>query len=164
MGFDPYETHLPALLSCLAVTDGPVLEIGVGEFSTPILHAACVNRRLTSVESDKGWHDRFAVEYTRGAHVFLWSPDYALLPELAQGYHQVVFIDHSPGVIRCPAALMFRKADYIVIHDYEPGEPKPGEDLVRVDTIKSQWPYVRECMKYYPHTIVLGQREIPEIV
>ena len=36
-----WQSHLPALLACIAVTHGPVLELGVGHFSTPHLHALC---------------------------------------------------------------------------------------------------------------------------
>jgi len=34
-------THLPALLACVSRTAGGVIELGVGHFSTPILHAVC---------------------------------------------------------------------------------------------------------------------------
>ena len=165
MGLDPYETHLPALLSCLAVTTGPVLEVGIGEFSTPLLHAACVQRGLVSVEADADWFHKFAEIFRRYNHDFIFSPVYNALPNLAQQNWSVVFIDHSPGIRRVPDALLFRKrADYIVIHDYEPGEPIAGEDLVRVDPVKHLFPYWKACQRYYPYTMVLGNKEIPEII
>ena len=36
-------THLPVLMDIVSKTDGPILEIGTGVFSTPYLHWACFN-------------------------------------------------------------------------------------------------------------------------
>lgn len=41
---NPFATHIPALLACLECTSGPVLELGSGWFSTPIVSAfLCTN-------------------------------------------------------------------------------------------------------------------------
>jgi hypothetical protein len=36
-------SHLPSLAACLASSRGPVIELGVGHFSTPFLHAYCAS-------------------------------------------------------------------------------------------------------------------------
>jgi len=91
---------MPMLLMAIGATRGPVLEIGVGHFSTPQLHYLCagMNRRLVSVEQAKDWHDEFAVKYGRTSlHSFRHGEYMDVLPELAKLTWSVVFIDHSPG-------------------------------------------------------------------
>ena len=52
-----YGTHLAPLIRAMERTTGPVLELGVGFFSTPYLHYACqsTGRHLTSYETSKTW-------------------------------------------------------------------------------------------------------------
>ena len=47
-------SHLPILLRAMKATTGPVLELGAGIYSTPILHALCQieGRKLVTYESD----------------------------------------------------------------------------------------------------------------
>ena len=40
---NPFATHIPALLACLEHTSGPVLELGSGWFSTPIVSASATD-------------------------------------------------------------------------------------------------------------------------
>src|SRR3954454_11711777 len=37
-------THFPVLIKLIQMTDGPVLELGSGLFSTPLLHWLCFER------------------------------------------------------------------------------------------------------------------------
>src|SRR3990172_8056396 len=56
-----YGTHLPALIKAMEKTDGEVLELGMGIFSTPYLHYQCLlsKRKLVSYENYKAWLDFF---------------------------------------------------------------------------------------------------------
>lgn len=49
-----HSTHLAVLMEAVRRTAGPVLELGVGLYSTPVLHWLCypTNRRLVSYDSD----------------------------------------------------------------------------------------------------------------
>jgi hypothetical protein len=56
---NPGGTHLPLLMRAIINTTGPVLELGVGWNSTPVLHEACSGRLLVSVENEPQWAENF---------------------------------------------------------------------------------------------------------
>lgn len=115
------ETHAPVLQEFIRRTSGPVLELGMGHCSTPLLHDLCDGRLLVSVENNPDWFERFA-HYGRGAagkhHVALvkdWD-------EIPAGRWAVALVDQAPGEARSGSILALRDvADYIVVHDTEPG-------------------------------------------
>lgn len=49
---DPYATHLPLLVATLQQTFGPILEVGTGAYSSPILKAYCQVNRRPLVQTD----------------------------------------------------------------------------------------------------------------
>ena len=112
---DPtYGSHLPALLRCVLATRGPVLEIGCGEWSTPVLNAVCraMGREFVSYETDVDWAVKVA-EAT-GARVLLSDFHYGALGRA----WSVVLVDHHPAHRRINAALAFADAaEFIVVHD-----------------------------------------------
>jgi len=162
---DPYGSHLPALLACVAATGGPVLEVGIGNYSTPVLHAVCEaqNRFLISAESDRDWFDKLCPSYGRlgSRHFFVHSPDWSNLCELANHQWSVVFLDHGPsGSRRGPdAELFWATTDYVVIHDYDAYDVRPG-----VDTAQRLYQYQAVSKLLSPWTVVLGRIPIPEIL
>lgn len=131
-----YGTHVAPLVTVLMNTQGPVLELGSGDFSTTILHAICarMNRFLLSIESDKEWM-RFFIDLENEWHHFQYVPIYENCadrnamtgghPELwdAVGndtHWSVVFIDHLPGTRRVVDVQRLRThTDIFVIHDTE---------------------------------------------
>lgn len=148
-------SHLPALLACLADTVGPVLEIGVGHFSTPALHAFCVaaHRNLVSVETDSEWLRTFRGDMANGYHKFTES----LLPSTGWS---VVFIDDSPGGEH--RANQFKdyidKSIFVVVHDYH----RENEESIK---------HLLEGVRYHvtttyqPPTLVASKvREIPKSI
>lgn len=152
-------SHLPALLACVAATEGPVLELGVGHYSTTLLHAVCCpRRRLVSVE-DGAEFLRMFKEFNRDGHELILSPEYECLGDLAQQSWSVVLVDHSPGTRRARDTMLFRdSAEYIVLHDY-------NDEGLRSDLRPSlsQFPFTRVTGRYTPPTLVLSQKEIPHI-
>ena len=105
-------SHLPSLLAALLATDGPILEVGAGLWSTPMLTAFSVasGRHFLSLEEDPLWAHR------TGSEKAIYDRD---LPSLAQQRWSVVFLDHSPGPRRAEDAFLFREtAEIIVMHDY----------------------------------------------
>ena len=53
---NPFATHMPLLLACLRRTSGPVLELGSGWFSTPLIAALATDRLVRTVETiDMKW-------------------------------------------------------------------------------------------------------------
>lgn len=52
----PWATHIPVLVRCLEYTSGPILEFGIGVFSTPVISSfAWAGRYARSYEADQGW-------------------------------------------------------------------------------------------------------------
>ena len=119
-----YATHLGALIACMNKTNGDVLELGMGLFSTPYLHYACTGqkRNLLSLENDKGWARHF-----KGSEFihFLYENEYHKI-DVIESYEtypiekqwDVVLIDQTPDYSRkeTPKRLA-NLAKYIIIHD-----------------------------------------------
>lgn len=155
-----YQSHLPALLACIAVTEGPVLELGVGHFSTPHLHALCgaMNRNLISIEPDQVWRDEFAARYTGSRHGF--TSEWMVLRD--KGRWAVAFIDHSPGGANRAAAFkaLIECSEFVVMHDAQ----KEAENFQAVEPMLAglNW---HLCTSIFPHTLVASKtRTIPEIL
>ncbi len=126
---DGFATHLPALLGAVAATDGPVLELGSGLFSTPILDTVCQGRGLVTVESDPEWLERF-LHLERPGHRFRLAGDWATLPELDARW-DVAIVDQSPSYTRAPSIERLRaRTRFLVIHDTEHPEHYRYEPLL----------------------------------
>ena len=112
-----YATHLPVLLRAMKLTRGPVLELGAGLFSTPVLHWLCLSagRELVTMDNDPAflkWAADYACPSHGLVHVYDWDQ-----ANLEQAW-DVVLVDHSPDErriveIRRLASL----AKYLVVHD-----------------------------------------------
>ena len=161
-------SHLPALIACVTATSGPVLELGVGDYSTPCLHSICCNSRrmLLSVEHDKAWMERF-LQFQHDLHDIVWSgPDWTLPPKYSSTHWSVVFIDNSPGSRRgIDLTHYYDKTKYVVIHDCGPKATPdaPHEVLDVILEPMKKWPYQAQYTRYTPYTIVLGHQPIPEM-
>ncbi len=147
--YDPlaWGSHLPALLACIAATEGPVLELGIGHFSTPILHAVCgaAGRLLVSIEKETKWLCQFERFRTVG-HLFRSDipPDY-----FGQRW-SVALIDDSPGGDNRAAHFLALKhwADYIVVHDYH------RENEEAIGPLLKEIPFHMITTAYQPPTLV----------
>lgn len=64
---DPYSTHQRLLVRGLMETTGPVLELGCGYYSTPIVQEICrsMNRELTSLDNHPAWVKQFDAKTVR---------------------------------------------------------------------------------------------------
>ena len=112
-----YATHLPALMRALALTDGPVLELGMGLFSTPYLHYACAlaGRRLVSYENNAGWAEIFKPYQSDGHDIGVvdswWEADISKEWGMA-------LVDHSPSERRVwDITRIAHLARIIIAHD-----------------------------------------------
>ena len=151
-------SHLPILMKLLNITDGPVLELGMGLFSTPFLHWACFDshRTLLSCETRSKFNDFWNFTDKRelcndySYHEFNFVEDWDAL-DLSRHW-SVVLVDHAPGPRRKEEIKrLAHNADYIVVHDTDD---------------KNDWHYkyseVYPLFKYrydtkcYPQTTVLS--------
>ncbi len=157
----PYATHLLVLRRCVLATTGPVLELGVGGFSTPMLHHLCIpDRKLVSLDSDSQWfkamHD-YATSRIGGfdpaAHVVELVTNWATCPHLDEAW-DVAFIDQD---IFARGPSISRLADHtrlIVIHDTDEMENFPGGDSYGYWKVLPSLRYVWTCKKWRPWTSV----------
>lgn len=117
-----WSSYFPALWAAVGATTGPVLELGIGDLSTPSLHALCgaQGRELVSVEDNKEWFDRFATKYFNNLHRIIHSEYLEFLPYLVERNWGVSFIDSSPGG-KMRAELfkaLIPVSDFVVCHDF----------------------------------------------
>jgi predicted O-methyltransferase YrrM len=118
---DHYGTHKRLLVKHMMQTTGPVIELGAGNYSTPILHeiAAAQGRHLTTVDNNPEWLNKFRVFESTGHTLTLlksWD-DFAVTEP-----HGLAFVDHAdpPGHPRWLQVLkLLQPTSVIVIHDTE---------------------------------------------
>ena len=92
-------------------TSGPVLELGVGDYSTPLLHALCkgAGRDLVSYDGDPGWGARYGARIAEN-----WD---AIPIERPWG---LAIVDHAPYYRRIiDARRLAPWAEVTFIHDTE---------------------------------------------
>lgn len=121
-----YASHLSALIRALSLTDGDVLELGMGFFSTPFLHHFCLlnKRRLVSYDNDEKyvkWAEYYG--YNSKFHKIYYVKDWDNI-KIEKSW-DVVLVDHSPNSRRRKEIRrLAERAKYIVIHDSHPGKDR----------------------------------------
>ena len=144
MGNGNWGTHMTPLMTAVSHTEGPVLEMGCGDFSTPLLHAICsaTKRPLLSTESDKKWMSLF-LDLENDWHQFQFVPSIDKWAEVGSDVRwSVVFIDHAPSGQRIVDIKRLRgNADIFVIHDTEANHVYHYEPYI--STFKYKYTYKR---------------------
>ena len=134
---NPFATHLPFLMQCLIRTRGPILELGSGWHSTPLITAFSHDRKAVTIESDPEYFGR--VPYwlraaNLGQHEFILGDYGDHLDDLLsrRTCWDVVLADHAPGDRRGIDILRLRSnSRFIVAHDTEP-QHRIGYNYARV--------------------------------
>jgi hypothetical protein len=127
-----YGTHTHPLLTAVLNTNGPVFEMGCGDYSTPMLHEICKSQKkqLLSSDTSREWIKLFLdleSSFHKFTHVPVYEDDWEKnpKPELWDNIGNdtnwgVVFIDHRPGERRKVDIARFAdKTEIIVVHDTE---------------------------------------------
>ncbi len=141
---DPWGTHLPLLVRCVAKTKGAVLELGCGLYSTPVLHALCHDRDLTSVETNQEWARRF-FHYRSKNHKIIIDDSVDLTRK-----YSVALVDQSPAHERAKAVEALKdNTDLIVCHDSE-------HRLYNLEPALADFKYRVEWKRYAPWTTVVS--------
>lgn len=122
MGFG---THMPTLAAAvLEARPGPVLEYGMGFYSSPLLYMMCeeMGRELLSLDHDAAWLERFSgmrTPWHRMEAPSSWGASEAVVDAMAQDW-AVVLIDHGPDARRVvDATRLANRAEFVVVHDWE---------------------------------------------
>lgn len=155
-GLADYGTHFPLLAAIVRqiTNDLPVLELGCGHFSTPMLHLMCVGQRLVTVETDAQWMSKFT-DLKSDTHEFHHVPEdgwdaFTLLDKIRWG---VAFVDHKPGDRRWKELRrLANTAEYVVCHDTEPQPWDPDRRGEGFKHYKHRFDYKR----YRPWTTVVS--------
>ena len=154
---DPFSTHLPVLAACVAKTEGPILELGSGNYSTLMLHHVCkvTQRQLVTVDWDETWFEsvKSCLSPQDWHTVILAKMDgIEHIPVIMGTDWSVVFVDHWPSWNRrLDLPKMADIADLIVAHD------SSQEDLGLTpvfDTFKYQFTWKVK----HPWTTVVSNR------
>lgn len=147
-----YGSHMPVLIKIVGITDGPILELGTGLYSTPYLHFACLptKRKLASYDSDESWIRNFK-DYRTDFHEITLLNDWDKLD--TSNNWDVVLIDHGPDERRHVEAKRFaKKAKYIILHDSNP----EYDYLYKYSEIYPLFKYRFDDVSLHPNTTTLS--------
>lgn len=153
-------SHQPVLIHMLnTMTKGPVLEVGVGNHSTPIMHLICANqnRKLLSVETDERWYLSYRQLKSKWHDV-----DHVTEEKLINGDYPffknkfaLAFIDGTRLSRQPMIERLANKVDYLIVHDTEEIVAKRKYDETSYNYDFSMFKNVFHFKCMYPCTSVL---------
>ena len=144
-----YCSHWKILLASVLYTDGPVLELGAGWGSTPLLHLGCEGRRLLTVESHKKWIRQFGA-LTTDSHQFSLVTDFMTDLDIYKESWGLVFVDQAPDEARQFSILKLRATTQVfVLHD-------SNQTNHQQFLLEANFKYRYDYTKQTPHTSVFS--------
>jgi len=168
---DLYSTHQEALVRMLMRTEGPVLELGIGEYSSVIMHEICEKqgRYLKTVTQDDKWHKKYEflsapmheiVLIPGGRELEAWQNNAEVIkqvPNTTEGRWGLAMIDQAPGSARVWTMHQIRNmTDFFLVHDTDEMQH------YKYHSIFKTFKYSKWYKRLKPHTTVLSDlREIP---
>lgn len=147
-----WASHQPILIKVMEMTSGPVLELGIGPNSTPLLHWLCYvsGRKLVSYESDRGWFDQHK-HFHRPHHELHFVEDWDNIN--IDGPWSLAFIDHKPASRRRKEVYrLVNNSQFVVVHDTQPED----NHFYRHERAFARFKYRFNYTKNKPHTSVLS--------
>ena len=146
-------SHAPALAGIMHNTEGPVLEMGAGDFSTQLLHALCMNtdRKLYTCDLAKETLNLFQY-MVKSWHKFIHVTEASMWDNIGneEEHWGVVFIDHLPKERRAVELQRLRdKVDVFVVHD-------TNDESFGLEEVLSSFKYRSTFTHYTPHTTVVS--------
>ena len=136
-----YGSHHPILALAVHRTTGPVIECGMGDSSTHLLHYMCLGRKLFSCETDQAWLEKY-LEYRTADHQLIHVGKWGEVGMIDTDRFDVAFIDSSPGEERIDLVKRLKgHCKFIVAHDLEADIRPAGGNY--------QWAQLDGLFKYY---------------
>lgn len=147
-----WATHIPMLLRALEISDGPVLELGMGNMSTPLMHIMCeaTNRYLTSYDSDGRFIDMFSRFRSPTHEIELVEWEGLLLPD----NWSVVLVDQKPAAARKESVKQLLNSDYLILHDSQ----ERAEEYYNYEEVYPLFKYRYDYTKFANQTTVLSNK------
>lgn len=148
-------THLPALIKAVSRTEGPILELGTGMFSTPYLHYACYEdkRKLVSYESDPEYYE-WAKLFENEYHQVIFVEDWNALD--LSGHWSVALIDQLPRERRRFDIVKLKdNVDYIIAHD---AKARIEDSYYKYSRVYPLFKYVEFFGRERPFTVALSNK------
>ena len=144
-------THLPLLASVVAIArPGPVLEIGTGHCSAPLLAEMCkaMGRLWCCIDSEQDW-----IENVRDLepHSAFAEPD-LLKVQPGEASWSVVFVDCAGPARLHMVQIMRPLAEFIVVHDTD----NQGGDLAELLEYFKTFPHRYDYTRMRPWTTVVS--------
>lgn len=144
-----WSTRMPVLIRLANITTEPIMEVGTGIYSTPLLHWLCdeTKRSLVSYEGDKDFI-KLAREYESENHIVRLIDNYLKIRNT--DHYSIILIDHNDHSRGKTVVHFKNSADYVVIH---------GSNVVRKNLYQIvflEFKYRKDYDRYIPWTTVLS--------
>lgn len=110
-------SHIPVLIKMANKTTGPILELGMGLFSTPVLHWICfdTNRHIVSYDNEPAYF-KSNVQYTTDFHEVYLADDWDKI-DIEKPW-DIAFVDLAPPIKRKDIAKRLAQcAKFVILHD-----------------------------------------------
>ena len=147
-----WSTHLPVLIKVMKETNGDVLELGTGLYSTPYLHWECylTKRKIVSYDNNPNI-SKYMIQYRDSFHEVHEIEDWDKIE--IEKHWDVVLVDHAPGVRRSMEVRRLANfAKYLVLHDSEPR----NDPHYKYNEIYSLFKYRFDFKDAVPNTTILS--------
>ena len=140
------------LLKCVQHTTGPVLELGAGPCSTPLLHWLCAEKQrpLYTFESNSYFYKYARLFQSKNHRIRKvdWT-NYKI-----GGHWSVAFID-QPSKFRNQSILYLKdRVDYFVLHDTD------GAGMTRYENVLSKFKNRHDWVACRPWTTVVSDKDL----
>lgn len=141
---DDYATHISLLAEMVILAcqkpDQRILEIGAGEYSTPLLHriGRAFKAKILTFENNSQWLERYKDLQTPW-HELRFVQDWKNVKELDEPC-ALAFVDHDPANRRIHEILRLKDlARYIVVHGSHKICMRPIYALFKYKYIDKRW-------------------------
>ena len=150
-----YNSHYSVLAGVVAGTQGPILELGAGDGSTPMLHyiASTMDRPILTADTNAEWLAKY-VGYGTHLHTFKFVEGWK---EFKDPFERIgcIFIDCAPGEAREHLARRYKnRADFVVCHDSEKDYASGGN--YQYEKVIPEFKHVSEFRRFRPYTLIMS--------